>query len=104
MSHDQEPAPEQHDPKGRRYMLHACIDIEGFLESHREESMTGIFSDPMGRPLGDREARQALYDELRKGRRVIPVAGKGVCVGFDYDKGCPGHPIDDEQPEQPEAT
>jgi hypothetical protein len=35
------------------------------------------------------EAIEWLYDELAKGRRVLPMGPP--CEGFSYETGCPGH-------------
>ena len=70
-------------------VMHMCVDIKGYLESHRNRSLRGMFKHEDGSPYTDSESRDHLYDELRRGRSVLPLGA--ACDGFDYDKGCPGH-------------
>jgi hypothetical protein len=53
-----------------------------------------MFAYQNGQKLSGKEVREVLYDELAKGRKVIPMGEP--CEGFSYDTGCPGH----GQPEQ----
>lgn len=71
--------------------FHICVDVKGVLkltpkEFHKEYN--GVFSGDNGRVLSDKEARDALLEELAKGHRVIPSNG---CDNFDFQKGCLGH-------------
>jgi hypothetical protein len=63
---------------------HLCLDIRGALNNGRTDG----FRHDDGRPMTKQEGRDALYDELAKGRRMIPL---GECDNFDYQKGCLGH-------------
>ena len=69
--------------------FHMCLDIRGALNN----GMTAGFMHDDGSPMTKQEGRDALYDELAKGRRLIPL---GDCPTFDYQTGCPGH--DESEP------
>lgn len=75
---------------------HMCMDIEGYLTNHtRARDYKGLFFHDDGRPMTVVEAKQALFAELRSGKRVLPMSDE--CVGFDYQTGCPGHRDSTEQ-------
>lgn len=69
------------------------VDIQGLLEHYRRKKLNGIVLDDNGKPMNDVQAREHLYKCLREGKRVLPTAD---CDGFDFVKGCPGHPIKED--------
>jgi hypothetical protein len=69
--------------------IHMCINIAGAI---RNKAFSG-FTDDNGKPCTRKEAEEFLKSELLKGRRVLPMA---ECEGFDFQTGCPGHPINSE--------
>jgi hypothetical protein len=75
---------------------HMSMNIEGALRNYGKKSMAGLITDDNGRPWSDKEVRKYLNDCLVKGWRLIPCCGKD-CEGFDYQKGCPGHPVKEEE-------
>ncbi len=72
-------------------IIHMCLDVRGALMNWSDREMRGVFKDDDGRVLSVREAKDFLMDEIAKGHRVIPI---GDCDAFDFETGCPGHPID----------
>ena len=76
-------------------VTHCCLDLEGFLSTTRfPRGYVGVFRHDDGRPMSPQEARSTMFDQLRMGRKVIPVGP--VCEGFSYQTGCPGHQKDAE--------
>jgi hypothetical protein len=71
-------------------------NIEGMLRNYKGRSMKGLIDDENGKEMSDAEARKFLAEAKAKGWRVIPC---GDCEGFDYQTGCPGHPIPEDNPE-----
>lgn len=86
----------------KRMIVHACLDVRGALLNWNDRTMRGVFKDDNGRVLSSREAKNVLLDEVAKGHHVIPIGGG--CDGFDYETGCPGHPVDDEPVAKPGAA
>jgi hypothetical protein len=70
---------------GMRY--HMCLDIRGAIT----RGLLKGFQHDDGREMTEDEAREALFDELAKGRKVIPLS---ACDNFDYQDGCQGHPTE----------
>jgi hypothetical protein len=71
--------------------IHVCQSVRGALRQPLHE--LDWFQHDDGRPMTPSEAFDALCDELVKGHEVIPLGSP--CEGFDYVKGCPGHPTPD---------
>jgi hypothetical protein len=68
---------------------HLCLDVRGALRNWSDRQMAGVFQHDDGRPMTILEAKDALMDEIAKGRKVIPCS---PCDNFDYQRGCLGHP------------
>ena len=69
---------------------HMCLSVRGALMNWSDRQFVGVFRHDDGRSMSPSEAKEALLDELSKGREVIPCGP--VCEGFDYKGGgCPGH-------------
>lgn len=69
---------------------HCCLSVRGALKNMTRRELGGSFRHADGRRMTADEARDALFDELSKGREVIPFGA--ACEGFDYTGGgCPGH-------------
>lgn len=75
---------------------HMSANIEGMLRNYGKKSMAGLIEDENGKPMSDKQARLFLAECKAKGWRLIPC---GDCEGFDYQTGCPGHPVTNEEPE-----
>lgn len=75
-------------------IVHMCLDVRGALMNWSDREMRGVFQHDDGRSMTIREAKTFLMDEISKGHKVIPCSGD--CVGFDYQHGCPGHPVEDD--------
>lgn len=73
---------------------HLCLDLRGALHNWSDREMKGVFKHDDGRVMTIREAKDALMDEIAKGRKVIPCS---PCDNFDYQRGCQGH--DGEAPQ-----
>ncbi len=71
---------------------HMCMNIAGAL---RNPQSLKSFTHDNGIPCTVAEARDFLRMEQYKGRRVIPLGEP--CEGFDYQTGCPGHPMSKEE-------
>lgn len=74
---------------------HLCLSVRGALNQPKRQ-LKGWLRDDDGKLLTPDEARNALMDELAKGREVLPI---GECDNFDYKTGCRGHPAG-PQPEE----
>lgn len=82
-----------------------CMDTRGGIRAYSKfqpSEKVGVIQN--GQELTAKEFTDHLFNELQKGREVIPMNGKcGVpcqnhaqCAGFDYaGNGCPGHPSED---------
>lgn len=69
---------------------HMCMDIEGFMNNATfPAGFVRMFKHDDGSSMTPEEARSELFNQLRMGRRVIPLT---ACDNFDYQKGCLGHP------------
>jgi hypothetical protein len=90
----------------RNKRISMCLDIEGFMKQTKfPRGYKDMFTDN-GRTLTPEEARSFLFDELKKGRSVIPLSREcgnpcqhaaNGCTGFDYNGGgCTGRYIDQE--------
>lgn len=74
-------------------LTHLCVDIRGILNHTRYPSgYRDMLKRDDGTTMPPHEARNTLYDELAKGRKVLQT---GPCEGFDYQTGCPGHEQDE---------
>jgi hypothetical protein len=75
-----------------RFRRHMCIDLQGALNNWSDRRWKGVCTDPeTGRALEPFQVRAIFLDELNKGHRVYPMTSE--CEGFDYETGCPGHPM-----------
>ena len=72
-----------------RTTYHLSLDVQGFLLHAKPRDYRGMFKHDDGRPMSPDEAKAELLAELSHGRLKLPY---GPCEGFDYVKGCPGHP------------
>ncbi len=78
-----------------RHHYHLCLDLRGALMNWSDRELANAITHDNGKKMTAREAKNALMDEIAKGREVIPCA---PCDNFDYQTGCQGH-IDLETPE-----
>lgn len=70
--------------------VHMCLDIRGALLWPKKR-LYGLLVDDRGRRLKADEVREALFDMLEEGKRVLPLGPR--CEGFDDRTGCPGHEV-----------
>ena len=80
---------------------HMCVSVRGVLrwpDRKLVSDWSGCITDGAGKSLKTAfEIREFWMDHLAKGHEVIPLGEP--CEGFDYGgKGCPGHPMPDEEP------
>jgi hypothetical protein len=68
--------------------VHMCVDIEGVLR-WSDRDLAKLFTED-GAHRSGAYVRDWLRLQLAQGKRVLPM---GKCEGFDYQTGCPGHPI-----------
>ena len=73
---------------------HMCIDIKGALNFYGRKSMKGLITEDNGAEWTDKMVRDYFKESLAKGWKLLPCGGD--CEGFDYQKGCPGHPVKEE--------
>lgn len=78
---------------------HMCLSVRGALRNWNKLMLKNMFLHDDGRKCSAEEATDILLDELSKGHDVIPLSAK-PCEGFDYKKGCPGHPVEEEKEEE----
>ena len=71
--------------------FHVCLSVRGALRLPKRKLSKMLRHDD-GRSMTPDEAFDALCEELKQGREVIPI---GECDNFDYSGGgCQGHPCD----------
>lgn len=74
-----------------RTRRHLKVSVRGALRN-APGSLRGMYTADDGRELSVDEARELLFDELKKGHEVIPACEPSECPDFDYTGGgCPGH-------------
>lgn len=69
-----------------------CVDIEGVLRWPNSK-LSKLFTED-GQEKPGSYVRDWLKLQLAQGKRVLPM---GKCEGFNYQTGCPGHPIVQEE-------
>lgn len=73
-------------------IIHLSLDIDGGIQNAR--LLKGCITVD-GRVLNTvKEIRAFLYEQKAMGRKVLPM---GDCDNFDYQKGCIGHQVEDEE-------
>lgn len=73
---------------------HFSISIEGALQNHIDDLVGNITVEGKTLTTHD-EVKQFLLDCQAKGWKVLPMS---KCDNFDYQKGCQGHPVPEEEP------
>lgn len=76
----------------RYKLVHMCLDIEGGIRNAR--MLKDCITVDGKRLHTEKEIKDFLRGELSKGRRVLPMAD---CDNFDYQTGCKGHYVEDEE-------
>lgn len=75
--------------------FHMCLDIKGAIKNKLgKKSLKGLFVHDNGVKCTHDEAMNYLLECIEKGWRVIPI---GDCDNFDYEKGCQGHPVKEQE-------
>lgn len=74
--------------------VHMCLNIEGAIRNAKD--LKGCITTDDGKVLNTvAEIREFMRGQLAMGRKVLPI---GDCDNFDYQTGCKGHIIgEDEQ-------
>lgn len=73
-------------------IIHLSLDIDGGIQNAR--LLKGCITVD-GRVLNTvKEIRAFLYEQKAMGRKVLPM---GDCDNFDYQTGCKGHQVEDEE-------
>lgn len=76
-----------------RYRHHMCLDLQGTIRNAK--FMKGCITLDNGYTLQTvAEIRQWCKEQIAMGRRVVPC---GDCDNFDYQKGCRGHLIEEDE-------
>lgn len=75
-------------------IMHCCLDIEGGIKNAK--SLIGCITVDGHILMDVREIKAFLREQLEMGRRVLPC---GDCDNFDYQTGCQGHQLKEEQHE-----
>ena len=79
-----------------RYRYHICIDCEGGIENAKY--LKGCITTADGKTLTTaREVKDFFKGQIALGRKVIPC---GDCDNFDYQTGCKGHIIKENEDER----
>lgn len=72
--------------------IHMSLNIDGGIQNAR--LLKGCITVD-GRVLNTvKEIRAFLYEQKAMGRKVLPM---GDCDNFDYQTGCLGHQVEDEE-------
>jgi hypothetical protein len=79
--------------KYMKEIRHMSVDITGVLRNYGKKSMKGLITEDNGAEWTDVMVRKYLNKCLAEGKKLLPI---GDCEGFDYQKGCPGHPVKEE--------
>lgn len=75
-----------------RRIINMSLDIDGSIKNAR--LLKGCITVD-GRVLNTvKEIREVLYEQKGMGRELLPM---GDCDNFDYQKGCLGHQVEDEE-------
>jgi len=83
---------------GMRTQRHMRADIAGILKlasgswQDFRRQFTNVVTGDDGKILSPCEFHKELTERQSKGELFIPM---GTCKGFDPQRGCPGHPIDE---------
>ena len=73
-------------------IIHMSLNIDGGIQNAR--LLKGCITVD-GRVLNTvEEVRHFLYQQKAMGRDVLPI---GECDNFDYQTGCRGHQVEDEE-------
>ena len=73
-------------------LIHLCLDISGGIRNAKD--LRGCITVD-GRTLRTTaEVKNFLQGQLDMGRRVLPC---GNCDNFDYQKGCLGHDVAEQE-------
>ena len=71
---------------------HMSLSVRGALTNKRNlKSLVGNITVKGVKLKTAQAVRDFLLDELAKGHELLPMSEE--CEGFDYVKGCPGHPV-----------
>ena len=74
-----------------RRIIHCCLDISGGIKNAKQ--LRGCITVDGKTLTTTEEVKSFLYSQLDMGRRVLPVC---ECDNFDYQRGCRGHDVEDE--------
>ena len=74
--------------------IHMRIDVRGAIMNWQDSEWRNCVTDDNGKTLTPQEVKRAFLNELAEGHIYLPM---GDCEGFDYQKGCPGHPYETDQ-------
>ena len=78
---------------------HMSVNIRGMIRNN--PCLNGMIEDDDGVPLSHEGSLAFLNECLEKGWVKLPMSAD--CEGFDhFGGGCPGHPIDEPNPESPQ--
>lgn len=76
-----------------RYRYHVCLDLQGTIRNAK--FVKGCITLDNGYTLQTvAEIRKWCKEQIAMGRRVVPC---GDCDNFDYQKGCRGHLIEEDE-------
>ena len=76
-----------------RYRYHVCLDLKGAIQNAK--CLKGCLTLDNGYTLQTvAEIKQWAKEQIAMGRRVYPC---GDCDNFDYQKGCRGHLIEEDE-------
>ena len=74
-----------------RRIIHCCLDISGGIKNAKQ--LRGSITVDGKTLTTTDEVKSFLYSQLDMGRRVLPM---GDCDNFDYQRGCMGHDVEEE--------
>lgn len=74
-----------------RRIIHCCLDISGGIKNAKQ--LRGCITVDGKTLTTTDEVKSFLYSQLDMGRKVLPVC---ECDNFDYQRGCMGHDVEDE--------
>lgn len=81
--------------KDIKIKIHTSLSLEGALMNFKDREWKNCVTDADGKTLTPEEVKRGFIRMLSEGKKKIPFASG--CEGFDYEKGCPGHPIKDPE-------
>ena len=74
--------------------FHMGIDVQG-AQRMTDRQLSALFTESDGSHRSGKYVRDYLKLQHYRGVRVLPMSD---CPDWNFQTGCPGHPVEEEQP------